>query len=88
MIKWRYKVLNLAGVSSQLQWLLLQLKITELINYVFTSRLTVVNREAKEEIPYNGLSTNACEYFIRTNLVKLKNAITDKPLTLALHYSR
>ena len=51
------------------------------------SRLTVVSREAKEEVPCDGLSTNAREYFTRTNLVKIKNAITDKPFTLALHYS-
>ena len=51
-------------------------------------RLTVVSREAKEEVPCDGLSTNAREYFTRTNLVKIKNAITYEPLTLALHYSR
>ena len=51
------------------------------------SRLTVVSREAKEEVPCDGLSTNAREYFTRTNLVKIKNAITVKPFTLALHYS-
>ena len=44
------------------------------------SRLTVVSREAKEEVPCDGLSTNACEYFTRTNLVKIKN---DKSFTLA-----
>ena len=48
----------------------------------------VVSREAKEEVFYDGLSTNAREYFTRTNLVKIKNAITYEPLTLALHYSR
>ena len=42
------------------------------------SRLTVVSREAKEEVPCDGLSTNAREYFTRTNLVKIKNAITDE----------
>ena len=53
------------------------------------SRLTVVSRKAKEDVPYNGLrlSTNACEYFTKTNLVKLKNAITDGPNTLAFYYS-
>ena len=49
------------------------------------SRLTVVSREAKEEV---GLSTNAREYFTRTNLVKIKNAITGEPSTLALYNSR
>ena len=38
-----------------------------------------VSREAKEEVPCDGLSTNAREYFTRTNLVKIKNAITDEP---------
>ena len=52
------------------------------------SRLTVVSCEAKEEVPCDGLSANAREYFTRTNLVKMKNAITYEPLTLALHYSR
>ena len=52
------------------------------------SRLTVVSHEAKEEVPCNGLSTNAREYFTRKNLVKIKNAITYELLTLALHYSR
>ena len=51
------------------------------------SRLTVVSREAKEEVPCDGLSTNAREYFTRTNLVKIKNAITDEPKTLGLYYS-
>ena len=50
------------------------------------SRLTVVSREAKEEVPCDGLSTNAREYFTRTNLVKIKNAITDGPNTLVLYY--
>jgi len=45
--------------------------------YIHTLRLTVVSREAKEEVPCDGLSTNAREYFTRTNLVKIKNAITD-----------
>ena len=35
-----------------------------------------VSREAKEEVPCNGLSTNAREYFTRTNL---KNTPTDEP---------
>ena len=56
--------------------------------YIYISRLTVVSREAKEEVPCDGLSTNAREYFTRTNLVKIKNAITDKPFTLAHQYSR
>ena len=43
--------------------------------------------EAKEEVPCDGLSTNAREYFTRTNLVKMKNVITDGPNTLALYYS-
>ena len=52
------------------------------------SRLTVVSREAKEEVPCEGLSTNAREYFTRTNLVKIKKAITGEPSTLALYNSR
>ena len=52
------------------------------------SRLTVVSHENKEEVPCEGLSTNACEYFTRTNLVKIKNAITGEPSTLALYNSR
>ena len=36
------------------------------------SKLTEVSREAKEEVPYDSLSTNGCQYFTRTNLVKLK----------------
>ena len=48
----------------------------------------VVNREAKEEVLCDGLLTNAREYFTRTNLVKIKNAITYGPLTLALYHSR
>ena len=47
------------------------------------SRLTVVSHEAKEEVPCDGLSTNACEYFTRTNLVKIKNAVTDGLNTLS-----
>ena len=43
------------------------------------SRLTVVSREAKEEVPCDGLSTNAREYFTRTNLAKTKNTITYEP---------
>ena len=52
------------------------------------SRLTVVSREAKEEVPCKGLSTNAREYFTRTNLAKIKNAITYEPYSLALYNSR
>ena len=48
----------------------------------FKSRLTVVSCEAKEEVPCDGLSTNAREYFTRTNLVKIYNAITEEPKTL------
>ena len=48
----------------------------------------VVSREAKEEVPCDGLSMNTREYFTRINLVKIKNAITYEPLTLVLHYSR
>ena len=33
-------------------------------------------------------STNAREYFTRTNLVKIKNAITGEPSMLALYNSR
>ena len=47
----------------------------------------VVSHEAKEEVPCDGLSTNAQEYFTRTNLVKIKNATTYEPLMLALLYS-
>ena len=43
------------------------------------SRLTVVSREAKEEVPCDGLSTKAREYFTRTNLVKIKITITYEP---------
>ena len=39
----------------------------------------VVSCKAKEEVPCDSLSTNAREYFTRTNLVKIKNAITDGP---------
>ena len=49
--------------------------------------LTVVSREAKEEVPCEGLSTNAHEYFTRTNLVKIKNAITGEPSRLVLYNS-
>ena len=60
-----------------------------LINYDYhLSRLTVVSREAKEEVPCEGLSTNAREYFTRTNLVKIKNAMTGEPSRLALYNSR
>ena len=38
------------------------------------SRLTVVSCKAKEEVPRD----ETYEYFTRTNLVKIKNAITDK----------
>ena len=34
------------------------------------SRLTVVSREAKEEVPCDGLSTNACEYLQEQTLLK------------------
>ena len=47
--------------------------------YIYISRLTVVSREAKEEVPCDGLSTNAREYFTRTNLAKTKNTITYEP---------
>ena len=50
-----------------------------IINGKSISRLTVVSREAKEEVPCDGLSTNAREYFTRTNLDKIKNAPTDEP---------
>ena len=93
----------------------------KLVCFYAKSRLTVVSREAKEEVPCDGhspsivlktqkyilasdmchlaesivdvrtvqsLSTNAREYFTRTNLAKIKNAITYEPLMLALHYSR
>ena len=46
----------------------------------------VVNREAKEEVPCNDLSKNARKYFTRTNLVKIKNAITDEPKMLGFYY--
>ena len=39
------------------------------------SRLTVVSREAKEEVPRD----ERTEYFTRTNLVKLKNRFTNEP---------
>ena len=58
------------------------------IKSLYWSRLTVVNREAKEEVPYDGLSMNAREYFTRTNLIKIKNGFTNEPQTLALQYSR
>ena len=60
---------------------------TEYTMYACISRLMVVSFETKEEVPYDGLSTNAREYFTRTNLVKIKNAITDEPKTLGLYYS-
>ena len=37
----------------------------------------VASREVKEEVPCDGLSTNAHEYFTRTNLVIIKNAIAE-----------
>ena len=45
------------------------------------SRLTVVSREAKEEVPRECLSGNAHEYFTSTNLFKIKNSINGKPIT-------
>ena len=54
---------------------------------VIKSRLTVVSCEAKEEVPCDGLSTITREYFTRTNLVKIQNAITDEPKMLGLYYS-
>ena len=33
--------------------------------YIHISRLTVVSREAKEEVPCDGLSTNAREYIYK-----------------------
>ena len=36
------------------------------------------------EVPREGLLMNAHEYFTRTNLNKIKYAISDKPLTRAL----
>ena len=74
-----YKNSKIIGKNNILIYIYLHVHIS--------SRLTVVSREAKEEVPCDGLSTNACEYFTRTNLVKIKNAITVKPFTLALHYS-
>ena len=47
----------------------------------------VVSCKAKEEVPCDSLLTNVREYFTRTNLVGIKNAITDGPNMLALHYS-
>ena len=41
------------------------------------SRLTVVSRKVKELVPRNSLSTNVRE-FTRTNLVKIKNSLTDR----------
>ena len=49
------------------------------LDNIYISRLTVVSREAKEEVPFDGLSTNAREYFTRTNLAKTKNTITYEP---------
>ena len=54
---------------------------------IFQSRLTVVSREAKEEIPYDSFSMNAREYFTGKNLVKIKNAITYEHKILALYNS-
>ena len=42
------------------------------IIFVYASRLMVVSRKAKEEVPCDGLSTKAREYFTRINLVKIK----------------
>ena len=47
---------------------------------VLLSRFTVVSHKAKEEVSHNSHSTNA-----RTNLAKLKNAITDESYTILLH---
>ena len=47
--------------------------------YVSKSRLTVVSQVAKEKVPCDGVSTNTREYFTRTNLVKIKTAITYEP---------
>ena len=66
----------------------MQVKGLNFALHTYISRLTVVSHEAKEEVPCDGLSTNVREYFTRTNLVKIKNAITNKPLTFALHYFR
>ena len=52
---------------------------TDCTQKLHASRLTVVSREAKEEVPCDGLSTNAREYFTRTNLAKTKNTITYEP---------
>ena len=49
-----------------------------------TSRLTVVSRKATEEVPREGLSTNAREYFTRTNLEKCHNLQALKACTLLL----
>ena len=43
----------------------------------------VVSREAKEEVPCDGLSTNTREYFTRTNLVEIK-----MPLLTSLKHLR
>ena len=55
--------------------------------YIYILRFMVVSREAKEEVPCNGLSTNTRECFTKTNLVKIKNATTDEPKMLELYYS-
>jgi len=47
----------------------------------------VVSRDAKKEVSCDGLSTNTHEDFTRTNLVRIKNAITDEPKILGLYYS-
>ena len=60
----------------------------KLVKLIIISRLTIVSRKAKEEVPCDGLWMNARKYFTRTNLVKIKSAITYEPLMLALHYSR
>ena len=42
----------------------------ELSSYIYQDS-QLVSREAKEEVPCDGLSMSVCEYFTRTN-VKLK----------------
>ena len=62
------------------KWLVFQNTVTHIYIYItYISRLTVVSREAKEEVPCDGLLTNGREYFTRTNLDKIKNAPTDEP---------
>ena len=64
------------------------IRIYQQVNGSAISRLTVASRETKEELPCEGLSTNAHEYFTRTNLVKIKNAMTGEPSRLVLYNSR